>query len=106
MTRYKQMIVESAAKDIIYSNHFTGVHGNYLIPSIVAAGLRPAGPGHLGCIEHEFRRSYRGQQKSMARYLGLRQGIGAVKAIMPVAQLVARLGTEYRTALARLATAG
>lgn len=99
---YKQMIVESAAKDIVYSNLFTGVYGNYLIPSIVAAGvdlamLTKADPGKM-----EWGKDLEGH-KAWRDIWGAGQGIGGVKEIVSVAQLVARLKAEYQATLKELA---
>lgn len=97
---YKQAIVDNRATDIVYTNLFTGVHGNYLRPSIVAAGLDPdqlpesdpskmsfgSGPG----------------VKAWRDIWGCGQGIGAVKEIVGAGQLVDRLVREYETARASL----
>ena len=102
---YKQMVVDSAAADIVYSNLFTGVHGNYLKPSIAAAGLNPdaletSDPSKMNFVElTEGKKAWRD-------IWGCGQGIYAVKEIVPAAQLIARLRTEYRAALARLAAEG
>jgi nitronate monooxygenase len=99
---YKQMVVDSSADDIVYSNLFTGVHGNYLKPSIIAAGLDPAAletsdPSKMNFVEI-------GEGKKAWRDIwGCGQGIGAVHEVVPAATLIARLGAEYRAALARLA---
>jgi nitronate monooxygenase len=98
---YKQMIVDSSAVDIIYSNLFTGVHGNYLKPSIVAAGLDP---DDLEVSDHskmDFDAMIKGK-KAWRDIWGCGQGIGAIDKVAPAAELVARLGREYRDAIARL----
>lgn len=99
---YKQMIIESAAKDIIYSNLFTGVYGNYLIPSIVASGLDPASLAHADPAKMEWGQVLQGH-KAWRDIWGAGQGIGEVKEVVPVAALVARLKAEYQAALATLA---
>lgn len=99
---YKQMIVESAAKDIVYSDLFTGVHGNYLIPSIVAAGLDPAALAKADPAKMEWGQVLEGH-KAWRDIWGAGQGIGGVKEIVPVAQLVARLKAEYQAVLGELA---
>jgi nitronate monooxygenase len=99
---YKQMIVDSAAGDIVYSNLFTGVHGNYLKPSIVAAGLDPAALAVSDASKMDFGAIAEGT-KAWRDIWGCGQGIGAVDGIVPAAELVARLGCEYRAALERLA---
>ncbi len=104
--RYKKMIVESAAKDIFYTDHFTGVHGNYLIPSIEAAGLDPAALRAAETQHMNFAEAPGSEAKAWRDIWGAGQGIGAVKAVVPVAKLVERLGAEYRAALARLAKEG
>jgi nitronate monooxygenase len=102
--RYKQMILESAAKDIIYSNLFTGVHGNYLAPSIAAAGLDPSALASSDASQMNFGAFLTDSQKKTWRDIwGCGQGIGPIREIVPVAALVQRLTAEYRQALASLA---
>ena len=98
--RYKQMIVDSAASDIVYSNLFTGVHGNYLAPSITAAGMDPTSlpEGDLKTMNFGTDAA----PKAWKEIWGCGQGIGAVKAVVPAADLVARLVREYDAARARL----
>lgn len=99
---YKQAIVAANSDDIVYSNLFTGVHGNYLRASIVAAGLDPehlpqSDPSHMSF-------SGEGKAKAWKDIWGSGQGIGAVKAVVTTAALVDRLRSEYqaaRTALCR-----
>jgi nitronate monooxygenase len=98
---YKQAIVEGAAGDIVYSNYFTGVHGNYLKPSISAAGLDPDKLPEADPSKMDFEQATTGT-KAWKDIWGSGQGIGAIKAIEPVASLVERLEREYRTARARL----
>ena len=102
---YKQMIVDSHADDIVYSNLFTGVHGNYLKPSIIAAGLDPdhlpeSDPSKMNFAEAS------GDKKAWRDIWGCGQGIGAVDAVLPAGKLVERLANEYHAALARLAANG
>ncbi|MCK9543172.1 MAG: nitronate monooxygenase family protein [Novosphingobium sp.] len=99
---YKQMIVDSNADDIVYSNLFTGVHGNYLKPSIVAAGLDPDTLPVSDPSKMNFADLAAGK-KAWRDIWGCGQGIGAVHGIVPAAELVARLGGEYRAALQRMA---
>ncbi|MDB5714458.1 MAG: nitronate monooxygenase [Sphingomonadales bacterium] len=99
---YKQMIVDSAAHDIVYSNLFTGVHGNYLRPSILAAGLDPDALAISDPSKMDFGALTEGT-KAWRDIWGCGQGIGAVEKIVPAAELIARLGREYRAALERLA---
>ena len=97
---YKQMIVASSSDDIVYSNLFTGVHGNYLRGSIVNAGLNP---DELPQSEAS-KMSFGGGEikKAWKDIWGCGQGIGAVRGVVPVAELVARLRSEYAVALQRV----
>ncbi|SCB17547.1 NAD(P)H-dependent flavin oxidoreductase [Rhizobium multihospitium] len=99
---YKQAIVEGTAADIVYSNYFTGVHGNYLKPSIRAAGLDPDKLPEADPSKMDFEAATTGV-KAWKDIWGSGQGIGAVKSIQPVSALVNRLEEEYRQARARLA---
>ncbi|MGR9447731.1 NAD(P)H-dependent flavin oxidoreductase [Rhizobium leguminosarum] len=99
---YKQAIVEGAASDIVYSNYFTGVHGNYLKPSIVAAGMDPDNLPLADVSKMDFEQAV-GGAKAWKDIWGSGQGISAIKAVEPVAKLVDRLEAEYRAARARLA---
>ncbi|MBY3186224.1 nitronate monooxygenase [Rhizobium laguerreae] len=99
---YKQAIVEGAASDIVYSNYFTGVHGNYLKPSIVAAGMDPDNLPLADVSKMDFEQAV-GGAKAWKDIWGSGQGISAIKAVEPVANLVDRLEAEYRAARARLA---
>ncbi|NKL03117.1 nitronate monooxygenase [Rhizobium leguminosarum bv. viciae] len=98
---YKQAIVEGAASDIVYSNYFTGVHGNYLKPSIVAAGMDPDNLPAADVSKMDFEQAV-GGAKAWKDIWGSGQGISAVKAVEPVANLVDRLEAEYQAARARL----
>jgi len=97
---YKQMIVDSNAADIVYSNLFTGVHGNYLKGSIVAQGLDPENLPESDPSKMDF-----GSAKAWKEIWGCGQGIGAVKEIVPAGELVDRLAREYVAARARLGLA-
>ena len=99
---YKQAIVDGAAADIVYSNYFTGIHGNYLKPSILAAGMDPDKLPEADPSKMDFEAATTGV-KAWKDIWGSGQGIGAVKAIQPVAALVDRLEAEYRQARVRLA---
>ncbi len=96
---YKQAIVEGTAADIVYSSLFTGVHGNYLRPSIVAAGLDP---DHLAEGDVTTMNFHEGATKAWKDIWGSGQGIGAIKDVVPAAALVARLRREYDAARDRL----
>ncbi len=99
---YKEMIVESAASDIVYSNLFTGVHGNYLRPSIVRAGMDPDNLPTSDPSAMNFGSGGNTEAKAWKDIWGCGQGIGAVKAVLPAAELVARLKREYEAARARV----
>ena len=99
---YKQMIVDSAADDIVYSNYFTGIHGNYLKGSIVASGMDPAHLPEADPSKMDFDKATSGP-KAWKEIWGAGQGIGAVKEIQPVAGLIDRLDQEYQAARKRLA---
>ena len=96
---YKQAIVEASSDDIVYSNLFTGVHGNYLAPSIRNAGLDPENLPDSDASKMNFGGD---AKKAWKDIWGCGQGIGAVKAVLPTADLVARLQREYEEARARL----
>ena len=107
--RYKQGIVEGRAADIVYSNLFTGVHGNYLRGSIVAAGLDPDNLPQGDYKTMDFGTGGNAgsgvKAKAWRDLWGSGQGIGVVDAVEPVAQRVDRLEREYRAAKARLGLA-
>lgn len=95
---YKQMIVDSSASDIVYSDVFTGVHGNYLRPSIVAAGMDP---DHLPeAKDMDFAAMTGGDKKAWRDVWGAGQGIGAITQVQPAADFIAQLKSEYRDAVA------
>ena len=102
---YKQMVVDSSSKDIVYSNLFTGVHGNYLKPSIMRAGLDPdalpeSDPSKMSFGGGESPKAK--NAKAWKDIWGSGQGIGAVKEVASAADVVARLKREYDEAKARL----
>ncbi|WP_348753277.1 nitronate monooxygenase family protein [uncultured Aquincola sp.] len=97
---YKQAIVEGGSDDIVYSNLFTGVHGNYLRRSIVNAGLDP---DNLPVSDPSKMSFGDGAKKAWKDIWGSGQGIGAVREVLPARELVARLKREYEAARARLA---
>ncbi len=100
---YKQAIVDNASSDIVYSNLFTGVHGNYLRPSIEAAGLDPDNLPESDPSAMNFGSGGNTDSKAWKDIWGCGQGIGAVKSIGPVSKLVDRLEAEYQQARNRLA---
>lgn len=95
---YKNMIVNSGAEDIVYSNLFTGVHGNYLKPSITAAGLDPDNLAHSDPSQMNFGSGGNQSSKAWKDIWGCGQGIGAVDRVQTVAALVEQLKTQYETA--------
>jgi nitronate monooxygenase len=100
---YKQMIVDSCSDDIVYSNLFTGVHGNYLKGSIRNAGLDPeqlpeSDPSKMNFGGGEIKKAWKD-------IWGCGQGIGAIKSVVTTAELVARLKREYEVARARVCAA-
>ena len=100
--RYKQMIVDSSAADIIYSNLFTGVHGNYLRQSIVNAGLDPDALPQSDPSKMNFGSGGSSKAKAWRDIWGAGQGVGAIKRVVPAAELVARFADEYQAARHRL----
>ncbi|WP_442776835.1 NAD(P)H-dependent flavin oxidoreductase [Sphaerotilus montanus] len=96
---YKQAIVDGNSDDVVYSNLFTGVHGNYLKPSIRAAGLDPDNLPESDPTKMNFGGD---AKKAWKDIWGCGQGIGAVDAVVPAAERVARLRREYEAARARL----
>jgi len=96
---YKQAIVDSVADDIVYSNLFTGVHGNYLKASIVAAGLDPDNLPESDPSKMDFG----GAAKAWRDIWGAGQGVGAVHEVLPAADYIARLAAEYAAAQVALA---
>ncbi len=100
--RYKQSIVDGTSDDIVYSNLFTGVHGNYLAPSIRASGLDPDNLPTSDASAMSFG-SDRAKPKAWKEIWGSGQGIGAVKKVLPTRELVQRLASEYAAARERLA---
>ncbi len=99
--RYKQMIVESTAKDIVYTSFFTGVLGNYLKPSIAAAGLDPETLPRGDVSKMDFAGGG-SKPKSWKEVWGSGQGLGAIEDIVSAAERIARLRREYDAARARL----
>jgi len=96
---YKQAIVECSSDDVVYSNLFTGVHGNYLAPSIRAAGLDPDNLPQSDASAMNFGA---GRTKAWKDIWGCGQGIGAVTAIVSAAERIECLKQEYAAARRRL----
>lgn len=101
---YKQMIVDSGADDIVYSNLFTGIHGNYLKGSIEAQGMDPNDLPESDPKAMNFSDTAT-KPKSWKEIWGAGQGVGAIDAIEPTADVVARLKREYDAARTRILTA-
>ena len=97
---YKQAIVDCNSDDIVYSNLFTGVHGNYLAPSIKSAGLDPS---NLPVSDPSTMNFGGDAKKAWKDIWGCGQGIGAVDAVVSTADFVAKLKQQYAYARARLA---
>ncbi|SUE14000.1 2-nitropropane dioxygenase [Rhodococcus gordoniae] len=95
---YKNMIVDSTAKDIVYSNLFTGVHGNYLRGSIVAAGLDPDDLPESDPSAMNFGSGGGTDAKAWRDIWGAGQGLGAIESVVTVRELVQRLRDEYEQA--------
>ncbi|WP_201832539.1 NAD(P)H-dependent flavin oxidoreductase [Microvirga zambiensis] len=101
---HKQAIVDAAASDILYTDYFTGVHGNYLAPSIRAAGLDPdALPKREGNLDFSAKSE---KPKAWRDIWGAGQGVGALTSVVPAADLINRLHREYRAAAHRIAELG
>ena len=96
---YKEMIVRSGADDIVYTNLFTGVHGNYLKPSVLAAGLDP---DNLAASDPSKMNFGSARTKAWKDIWGAGQGIGAVNEVLSASDLIARLRREYAEARSRL----
>ena len=102
---YKQMIVDSAANDIMYSPTFTGVNGNYLKPSVVNAGLDPDNLPHADKNDMNFGSSGLSgdnSKKAWKDIWGSGQGIGSIKEITSVKDTVDKLVSEYQSSKQRL----
>jgi nitronate monooxygenase len=97
---YKQAIVDNNSDEIVYSNLFTGVHGNYLAPSIRAAGMDPANLPESDPSKMNFGGD---KPKAWKEIWGCGQGIGGVTKVQPAADYIAQLKREYAAAKARLA---
>lgn len=98
---YKEMIVQSSAKDIVYSNYFTGIHGNYLRQSIEATGMDPDHLPEADPSKMDFQKATTGA-KAWKDIWGCGQGIGSVKEILPAGQLVERWIEQYKAAKSAL----
>ena len=100
--RYKEGIVEGSAEGIVYTNLFTGVHGNYLRSSIEGAGLDPDNLPVSDPSKMNFGSGGNTKAKAWKDIWGSGQGVGAVKSVGTVEDMVARLESEYHAAKAKL----
>lgn len=99
---YKQMIMDSAAKDVVYTNLFTGVHGNYLSKSVEKAGMDPADLPVADKSKMNFGSGGNTKAKAWKDIWGAGQGVGNISHAGPVAEVVAEMKAEYQAAKARL----
>lgn len=99
---YKQAVVDSAAGDIIYSNLFTGIHGNYLRSSIVAAGMDPDNLDSADPSKMNFGSGGNTGAKAWKDIWGSGQGIGVIKKVTSAAEYIQKLSEEYRAAKSRI----
>jgi len=101
--RYKEEILKASANDIIYTDLFSGVHGNYLRHSVVAAGYDPENLPKSDPSKMNFGSGSGAEKKVWRDIWSAGQGVGQIDAIMPVAEVVSTLSTEYAAARRRLA---
>jgi nitronate monooxygenase len=99
---YKQSIVESGAADIVYSDLFTGVHGNYLRSSIVNSGLDPDNLASGSLDTMKFGSGGSSKSKAWRDIWGSGQGIGVIDRIRPATEYVDLLAQQYAQAKARI----
>ena len=102
---YKEMIVGATATDILYTPYFSGVHGNYLKPSIRAAGLDPDNLPSADPSKMDFDKRVE-KPKTWKAIWGAGQGVGNIREIMPAREVVARLRDEYESAKQALSAPG
>lgn len=102
---YKQALVDAAAVDVVYTPYFTGVHGNYLKRSIVAAGLDPANLPQRDKSAMNFGAAADAGPKAWKDIWGAGQGVGRIDDVRPAAEVIAQLGREYAAARSRLGAA-
>lgn len=99
---YKQAILDSAAKDVVYTPYFTGVHGNYLKKSIVAAGLDPDNLPDKDKTAMNFGAAAASGAKAWKDIWGAGQGVGTIDQVRPAAEVIAAMREEYQRAKAAL----
>lgn len=99
---YKEMIVQSASSDIVYSSLFTGIHGSYLKGSILNAGLDPENLPEGSKAQMDFAKANKSDAKAWKNIWGAGQGVGDIDDILPAREIVLKIEREYKDALARL----
>ena len=95
---YKKMLIESSAKDIVYTNYFSGVHGNYLSPSVEKAGMDPSNLPEADKTKMNFNSGGNASAKVWKDIYGSGQGINAIKKTISVDELVSKISIEFREA--------
>ncbi|WP_405244002.1 NAD(P)H-dependent flavin oxidoreductase [Lentisalinibacter salinarum] len=103
MPDYKQMLVDSAASDIVYTSLFSGVHGSYLKPSVARAGMDPDNLPEADKNAMDFGSGGNTHKKAWKDIWSAGQGVGSIHEVIPVADLVERLADEYAETKRRLA---
>ena len=92
------MLIESSAKDIVYTNYFSGVHGNYLSPSVEKAGMDPRNLPEADKTKMNFNSGGNASAKVWKDIYGSGQGINAIKKTVSVEDLVQKILSEFKTA--------
>ena len=105
MPEYKQMIVESGSDDVVYTSLFTGVKGNYLRKSVVAAGFDPDHLPEADKSKMNFGSGGNAEKKAWRDIWSAGQGVGNIHEVLPTRELVARMISEYADAKRRLSAA-
>ena len=100
--RYKEELLRAAAADIVYTDFFSGVHGNYLKHSVVAAGFDPLNLPKSDPAKMNFATAGGAEKKVWRDIWSAGQGVGQIDAVVPVAQVVDQLAAEYVAARQRL----
>jgi len=95
---YKKMLIDSAAKDVVYTNYFSGVHGNYLSPSVEKAGMDPLNLPDADKSKMNFNSGGNAEKKVWKDIKGSGQGINSIKSSPKVADLVEQITVEFRSA--------
>ena len=103
---YKTMLVNSSAADIVYTNYFTGVYGNYLRGSIIRAGLDPDALLDADKSKMDFANFGSSRPKTWQEIWGAGQGVGNIDAVLTVKECVAKLAAEYHAARQRVGVGG